>query len=238
GRVRGASGPRSPDSMEPRAVSPGPSFRAVTPRRPPSAAKPVSSKRTIIDHDQLLEKVRQLELAKQAEEKERKKSETQRKKDLANAKSQMTKEIRSASRHLRKSEMEASKLWRNLQVTAQKVDQAGAKRAQQVLQLEMDINKVQSKRSELQATWEEKLSEVGEAKNKLANAEMTARLVDLGVVLPSDTAALADISFGYREGEHGQLVPVQDQSLRDENTRLCQEVNELRARLDRLEPAK
>eukprot|EP00933_Yihiella_yeosuensis_P006424 TRINITY_DN11111_c0_g1_i1.p1 TRINITY_DN11111_c0_g1~~TRINITY_DN11111_c0_g1_i1.p1 ORF type:complete len:557 (+),score=75.57 TRINITY_DN11111_c0_g1_i1:191-1861(+) len=229
--------------------------RAESTRRPATAARgsqlnggTAAAKRdSQLDPNALLEKVKQLETYKKEEEKERKKAEAQRKKELADARKHMAKEVRFASRCVRKSESEATKLSRNIQLLEEKAQKVSNKRVQLMSQLELEVSKAQQTQRELHARWDEKLAEIGEAKSKLANAEMAAKLLELGVVLPSGAdgqLALPDWTFTQYHVRNEQEALGSSQfpalledprELAEENARLAAEVQELRGQLDRFD---
>lgn len=203
--------------------------------------------------EELESKVRDLERHRQEEEKERRRQELQRRKELVMAKRSVAREIQEATRLLRKNEMEVSKVTRTLNQIEQKEDQVMVRKTRQVKMAEDETQKVRSKHHELESSLQQKMAIVGEARGRLAHAELAAKLLDMGVVLakvvdgPPAAGASADImamegptvSKALDLEEHVGLSPLRQDSgeLRNENSRLLRENEELRERLQLLEDA-
>lgn len=196
----------------------------------------------------LMDKVRQLELYKLEEEKEKKRIEGQRKKELLVAKKQLTKEIQTASKLVKKSEQAASKVAQTLSMVEHKVEQEAARRLQQLQQMEQEAAKVMSKRAELTGMLTDRMAEVGEAKGRLAHAEMAAKMLEMGVVLNtmeslqdwgvlSETRSLLQQTHlsPERVAQLLSMGPQEMEAVLQENSRLSQEVQQLRTRLERFE---
>lgn len=245
------------------------------PRLPPTAtgSRPPSrwDKSQHQSPEELAGKVRDLEKHRQEDEKERRRQELQRRKELVMAKRSVAKEIQEATRLLRKNEIEVNKVTRTLNRIEQQEDQVNVRKTRQVKMCEEENQKVRSKHHELESSLQQKMASIGEARGRLAHAELAAKLLDMGVVLakvvdgpPSAAGASADslVTEGHpvskalaleecpcvedvggastTSKDHDGLLselPQDSDELRNENSRLLRENEELRERLQMLEDA-
>lgn len=157
-----------------------------------------------MDPEALLERVKELERARKLEEKDRVKQEAQRKKDILSCKKQVSKEVQLATKSLKKSELEATKVSRTLAKLETQAGQVVQKKARQVGQLDEQASKCNSKHQELETALAEKLANVSEARAKLAQAELTAKLLEMsadvsGVMSLAGTADVSLIDAGTAE---------------------------------------
>jgi len=205
--------------------------------------------------EELAGKVRDLEKHRQEDEKERRRQELQRRKELVMAKRSVAREIQEATRLLRKNETEVNRVTRTLNRIEQQEDQVMVRKTRQAKMLEDETLKVRSKHHELESSLQQKMASVGEARGRLAHAELAAKLLEMGVVLakvvdgpPAATGASVDnlaveghmVSKALALEEHDGLLsalPQDSDKLRNENSRLLRENEELRERLQLLEDA-
>lgn len=192
-----------------------------------------------LDAGHLLEKVRALEMIRQQEEKDRSRIEAQRRKEMEAAKRAVAKEVQLAAKLVRKTEMEVHKVSRDLCKLQEKAGQVEQKKAKQVVLLDEQVQKVHSKHQELEGALQEKMAGVGEARARLASAELAARMLELGVVFtPRQDMSLSAGSQALhleRERSAPRETWTDGDDLLLENTRLSRENQELRHRLDLIE---
>jgi len=249
----------SGSARSPRMVTPNP-------RLPPSAFGSRHPTRWDKSHHQspeeLAGKVRDLEKHRQEDEKERRRQELQRKKELVMAKRNVQKEIQEATRLLRKNQMEVNKVTQTLNRIEQQEDQVMVRKTRQAKMFDDETHKVRSKHHELETSLQQKMVSVGEARGRLAHAELAAKLLEMGVVLakvvdgpPAAAGASADNSApeghaagkappaleedcpGVEDARASETAPKDSEKLRGENLRLLRENEELRERLQLLEDA-
>eukprot|EP00929_Paragymnodinium_shiwhaense_P032513 TRINITY_DN18009_c0_g1_i1.p1 TRINITY_DN18009_c0_g1~~TRINITY_DN18009_c0_g1_i1.p1 ORF type:complete len:790 (-),score=183.13 TRINITY_DN18009_c0_g1_i1:74-2443(-) len=183
------------------------------------AARPGGAKgAAAVDPSQLMDRVKELEKSSVQEAKERKKEEEQRRKDMMAAKKRITKEIQSATKQVKKSEMDITKLNRALQQCQQQNNQAHSKKSKQIEAYEALVAKINSKHHDTERLLQERMAVVGEARGRLAHAELAQKMLQLGVAVPTEGGGVA-VANGWPDSSVNisRIPPLEDGQEDDED---------------------
>lgn len=166
-------------------------------------------------------RVKELEEARKEALKAKAKDERQRKKELADAKKKLSKEMQSATQQLRKGEMEANKLNAMIHRVEDQAEQAKVRFDRQKNLVDANVGKLQAKRSAMEDKLQSQAEKVGEARGRLAHVQLAAKLLEAGVILPSQLdAELANSAHAAAQPPEAMSDADRLRRLEEENRRL------------------
>jgi len=129
-------------------------------------------------------RIKELEDGTKNMERSQKAAERKRAQDLREAKKKLSRELQAAQRNLTRSEHEASKLAGQLTRTEHQAQQAAARKVREADRLEDGIGRIRQKHGKVNNALRDKMTAVGQARGRLAHAQMAMSLLEeKGVII-------------------------------------------------------
>mmetsp|Transcript_22843 Transcript_22843/g.65666 ORF Transcript_22843/g.65666 Transcript_22843/m.65666 type:complete len:456 (-) Transcript_22843:36-1403(-) len=173
----------------------------------------------------LAERVRELEVAEAAARKAQAKEEKQRQREFAEAKKRVTKEVQAAARLLQKEERGVNRIATRVEQAEKQAEQAKAKASRQQTKIEESMDRLRAKRADLETTLHSMMSNVGEARGRLAHATIAAKMLEEGLIPP-----VGGLVSGLATSPGAQSTEADSsERLLDENRRLRAELSAMSA---------
>lgn len=166
-----------------RAASASPPRSRVAPRAPPRGQLPraASSTPKLPDATKLMERLRELEAAKKADDRLKAAAVRQCKREVVEAKRRIAKELSAAQQAVKAGERDASRLAAAATVVEQISEKASKRRARQIEQADEEVRRGRAKQRDIVESLQGKMASVGEARGRLAHARFLATLLELSV---------------------------------------------------------
>lgn len=183
-------------------------------------------RRSSVNYEEMQEKVKELERYKKSEAKQKAREQAQRKKDLANARRHLQREVKKTQREVRQTTAEVETMERALLKLTDGQDQSVERQHRYLQNYEVQARARDNRSQEQTVQLQDKMSEVGHARGRLAYLQFALRSLDDNLMVPSDEASF----------EHHELARVQRPSRGPALTEhLRWEVEELMVKSDKLE---
>lgn len=151
--------------------------------------RPTSPK---VTEQQLTSRVKELEDSTKTMDRCQKLAERKRTQELREAKKKLSREVQAAQRSLTRSEHEASKLAGQLTRTEHQAQQATARKVREMDRLEDGVGRIRQKNKKVSTSLRDKMAAVGQARGRLAHAQMAMSLLEeKGVIISTDALEMS-----------------------------------------------
>mmetsp|Transcript_123598 Transcript_123598/g.395366 ORF Transcript_123598/g.395366 Transcript_123598/m.395366 type:complete len:518 (+) Transcript_123598:80-1633(+) len=166
-----------------------PNARRALPTRTLSPGRPrQTSPRAPLDPAQaeLQKRVKDLEGAIKQDQRAKVQDDKKRQKELADAKKRINKELQMAAKFVKKGEQDVSKMSNVISRIEDQAEQVKTRKTRQSDVMEEKIGSMRAKRNSTEGTLQEKVALLGEARGKLAHIQFAAKMLEHGVIIPTD----------------------------------------------------
>eukprot|EP00930_Biecheleria_cincta_P097967 TRINITY_DN89649_c0_g1_i1.p1 TRINITY_DN89649_c0_g1~~TRINITY_DN89649_c0_g1_i1.p1 ORF type:complete len:447 (-),score=112.05 TRINITY_DN89649_c0_g1_i1:293-1633(-) len=187
---------------------------------------------------QLTSRVKELEESNKAMERSQKAVDRKRLQDVKEAKKKLTRELQVAQRNLTRNEHEASKLAGKLTRAEHEVQQAVARQSREAERREQGIGRIRQKHGKIGSALRDKMTTVGQARGRLAHAQMAMKMLQKGVEIGTGVPSMIQPSGNEIRQATQSLASQTDLDLYDGDTQLRDDlIVKLREEADQLRQA-